>query len=118
MSSHVAPLRAVLADRPVVLGLAVVLAGSFWRKGQTLSFAGAWIWFFENWLNIGRYVADARAQVLPLVGGGDHDWHRILTRWGLLEYDTTLAAVLKTVGWVGMIAACGWVAPARFSSSP
>lgn len=87
----------------------VVLAVSFWRKGQTLSFAGAWVWFFENWLNIARYMADARAQLLPLVGGGDHDWHRILTRWGLLEYDTTIAAAIKTVGWLGMLAACVWV---------
>lgn len=87
----------------------VVLAVSFWRKGQTLSFAGAWIWFFENWLNIARYMADARAQLLPLVGGGDHDWHRILTRWHLLRYDVPIAAMLNLLGWAGMIAVCGWV---------
>src|SRR5271169_3210840 len=46
----------------------VVLAVSFWRKGEAISFAVSVIWFFENWLNIGRYMADARAQVLPLVG--------------------------------------------------
>ena len=44
----------------------IVLAVSFWRKDQPLSFAGSWIWFFENWLNIARYMADARAQELPL----------------------------------------------------
>ncbi|MGC3958334.1 MAG: hypothetical protein QM813_10450 [Verrucomicrobiota bacterium] len=87
----------------------VVLMISFWRKGQTLSFAGAWIWFFENWLNIARYMADARAQLLPLVGGGDHDWHRILTRWGLLEYDIALATAVKVIGWFGMLAACAWI---------
>ena len=87
----------------------VVLAVSFWRQGQTLSFAGAVIWFFENWLNIARYMADARAQVLPLVGGGDHDWHRILRRWNLLPYDVSIATAIKAIGWVGMIAACGWV---------
>jgi len=87
----------------------IALAVSFWRKGQTLSFAGAVIWFFENWLNIARYLADARAQVLPLVGGGDHDWHRILARWHLLEYDAGIAAVIKTLGWVGMFAAAGWI---------
>jgi biotin transport system substrate-specific component len=37
MSSHVAPLRAVLAERPAVLGLAVVLAGSW------LIAASSWI---------------------------------------------------------------------------
>lgn len=87
----------------------VVLMVSFWRKGQTLSFAGAGIWFFENWLNIARYMADARAQLLPLVGSGDHDWHRILSNWGLLEFDTTIATALKTFGWLGMLAVCAWV---------
>src|SRR2546428_3050937 len=48
----------------------VVLTVSFWRKDQPLSVAGSVIWFFENWLNIARYMADARAQTLPLVGGG------------------------------------------------
>lgn len=86
-----------------------VLAVSFWRKGQPLSFSGAWIWFFENWLNIARYMADARSQKLPLVGGGDHDWHRILSRWHLLQYDVGLATAVKTMGWLGMLAACGWV---------
>src|SRR6059058_4941299 len=36
----------------------VVLAVSFYRKRDALSFAGSWVWFFENWLNIARYMAD------------------------------------------------------------
>lgn len=91
------------------LAFPIILAVSFWRTGQSLSFAGATIWFFENWLNIARYLADARRQELPLVGGGDHDWHRILSRWHLLQYDVGIATVIKTLGWLGMLAACGWV---------
>jgi hypothetical protein len=87
----------------------VVLAISFWRKREALSFAGSVIWFFENWLNIARYMADARAQVLPLVGGGEHDWTNIFSRWRVLGYDTQIAHVVKTVGWVGMIVPCLWV---------
>lgn len=86
----------------------VVLAVSFWRKGEAVSFAASMIWFFENWLNIARYMADARAQVLPLVGGGDHDWARIFGRWHVLQHDTQIAAVVRTIGWLGMIAACLW----------
>ena len=86
-----------------------VLIISFWRTGQTLSLAGAVIWFFENWLNIGRYMADARALALPLVGGGDHDWHTIFIRWQVLRYDTTIAAVVTVIGWLGMAGACLWV---------
>jgi hypothetical protein len=87
----------------------VVLAVSFWRKGQALSFAGAVMWFFENFLNIARYMADARRQELPLVGGGHHDWHGILSRWDLLQHDVELAAAVNGIGWLGMIAACVWI---------
>jgi hypothetical protein len=86
-----------------------VLAVSFWRQGQPLSLAGAALWFFENWLNIARYMADARALQLPLVGGGDHDWNTIFNRWDLLQYDTRIAATVKLLAWLGMAATVGWV---------
>ena len=91
------------------LAFPCVLAVTFWRKGQTLSLAGATIWFFENWLNISRYMADARALKLPLLGGGDHDWNTIFTRWNVLQYDVQIATAVKVIGWTGMLAACAWV---------
>jgi hypothetical protein len=87
----------------------VLLAISFWRKREAVSFAVSIIWFFENWLNIARYMADARARVLPLVGGGDHDWAQIFGRWHVTNYDTQIAAAVRTIGWCGMGAACAWV---------
>ncbi len=87
----------------------LVLAVSFWRQRNAPGFAAAWIWFFENWLNIARYLADARTMELPLLGGGDHDWNTILSRWGLLAYDTRIAAGLRFAAWAGMGAACIWV---------
>jgi hypothetical protein len=86
----------------------VVLAVSFWRKGQALAFAASVIWFFENWLNIARYMADARALQLPLLGGGDHDWNTIFTRWNVLQYDTEIAGAVKCIGWTGMLLAVLW----------
>jgi len=91
------------------LAFPIILAVNFWRKGQPLSFAGALLWFFENWLNIACYMADARAQALPLVGGGDHDWNTIFNRWHLLAYDMRIAKVVRTMGWIGMVGGCGWV---------
>jgi len=91
------------------LAFPVVLAVAFWRKGESLSFASSVIWFFENWLNIARYMADARVQLLPLVGGGEHDWTNIFGRWRVLAHDTQIAAVVRTTGWAGMAAACLWV---------
>jgi len=49
-----------------------VLAVDIWRRGQAPGVAASGIWFLENWLNIARYLADARSMELPLVGGGDH----------------------------------------------
>lgn len=78
-----------------------VLAVSFWRKGEPLGLAAAGLWFSENLFNIARYVADATRMELPLVGGGDHDWNTILTRWNLLPWDSRIAAALRVIGWVG-----------------
>ncbi|HNR70027.1 MAG TPA: hypothetical protein PLV05_07355 [Verrucomicrobiota bacterium] len=86
------------------------LAVSFWRRGHPLAVAGAAIWFFENWLNIARYMADARRLELPLVGGGEHDWNTIFSRWQVLQYDTHIAAVVRLAGWIGIAAVCAWVA--------
>ncbi len=87
-----------------------VLTAGFWRRGQPLGVAVSSIWFFENGLNIARYLADARRLALPLVGGGDHDWNTILSRWGLLQYDTQLAGEVRAVAWLGIAASCGWLA--------
>jgi hypothetical protein len=57
------------------------------------------IWIAENLLNIARYLADARAHELPLVGGLDpeysHDWTEILAKWGLLEQELALAFTVR-----------------------
>lgn len=81
----------------------------FWRRRETYGFTFAVFWFFENFLNIARYMADARAQRLPLVGGGDHDWTAIFGRWGLLHADTRIATLTKTIGWIGMISITLWL---------
>jgi hypothetical protein len=88
----------------------VVVIIGFWRERAPVSFAAGWVWFFENFFNVARYVADARDQVLPLVGGGEHDWFAILCQWHMLYYDTRLAALLQVAGWTGIIATWCWLA--------
>ncbi|MGA7304218.1 MAG: hypothetical protein WBW88_05065 [Rhodothermales bacterium] len=46
-------------------------------------------WLGQNLLNISVYAQDARAQILPLVGGphARHDWHWMLGQVGLLQAD-------------------------------
>ena len=86
----------------------LLLAISFWRKREALSCAASLIWFFENFLNIARYMADARELALPLVGGGDHDWNTIFTRWNVLQYDLDIAHIVSFFGWLGMTLAVLW----------
>ncbi len=80
----------------------LIAAGIFtWRRDLfAAALCGAWV--FENLFNIARYMADARAQVLPLVGGGGHDWAFIFSRWQALQSDRAVAAVTRGVGWVGL----------------
>lgn len=81
-----------------------VIAFVFWWQRSALSLAFASLWFFENFHYIAWYMADARTQLLPLAGGGEHDWAALLTHYGLLQQDTAIAAVVNKIGWVGMIA--------------
>lgn len=85
-----------------------VIAFVFWWQRSALSFAFAGIWFFENFHYISVYIADAREQVLPLAGGGEHDWAWILGKHGLMEQDTAIAGVVETIGWIGMVAFAGF----------
>lgn len=84
--------------------LPVLILVVFWFQRSALSMCLAGVWFFENFFNVARYMADARAQELPLVGGGEHDWFNIFSRHGLLQSDTAIASVMRTIGWIGMIA--------------
>ena len=46
---------------------------------------------------------------LPLVGGGNHDWNTILSRWGLLRHDVQIAAGIKVFAWAGIATSVGWL---------
>jgi len=93
----------------------LLLAAHFFRERQTATFVFCTFFFFENWLYTATYMADARAMVLPLVTTGDpeyveHDWNTIFTSLGVLPYDTRIAAVVRLMGWCGMLASTLWLA--------
>jgi hypothetical protein len=76
--------------------------GHFLHRGQSVAAAVCAVWFCENLRYMALYMADARTQELPLVGGGEHDWFHILSRWDLLASDTRLANVATALCWIGM----------------
>jgi len=86
-----------------------MFAGHFWRQRHALGWSVAMVWLGESLLNVGRYMADARAHELPLVGGGDHDWTEIFSRWGVLGRDTGIAGMTRLIGLCTMLYALFWL---------
>jgi len=56
----------------LIVPLACAIYFFFRREPTGTAFCA--FWFFENFLYIGAYMADARAQQLPLVTVGDSDY--------------------------------------------
>ncbi len=91
-----------------------LLAAYFFTQRQISGFVFCLFFFFENWLYTATYMADARAQVLPLVTTGDpdfveHDFYAIFSSLGVLNHDTQIAAVVRLLGWCGMLAVMAWL---------
>jgi len=89
------------------------LAVYFLFRRQVPGTAFCSFFFFEQFLPIGIYMADARRQELPLLTVGDsedviHDWFYLFSHAGLLEHDTQIGATLRLLGWAGMLAVVAW----------
>jgi hypothetical protein len=105
---------AVAGGTILQLSVPLMLAAFFIFQRQIPGTAFCLFFFFEQFLPIARYMADARAQELPLltVGDGDyviHDWAYLFGRLGVLEHDTAIAHAVRVVGWIGMIATLAWM---------
>ena len=91
-----------------------LLAVYFFAQRQIPGFVFSLFFFFENWLYTATYMADARDQALPLVTTGDpefaeHDFFKIFSSLGVLQHDTQIAAVVRFLGWCGMIGVVVWL---------
>jgi len=83
---------------PVVA--AVLLA----RRPDWFGAAFCGVWLGVNLYDVARYIADARAQSLPLVtvGGGEarHDWSFLLGQLGWLRSDRTIAGLVRALAFL------------------
>jgi len=82
----------------------------FFCQRETTGFAFSTYWLFENFPYIGTYMADARSAALPLVGSEESDWTILFGQWGLLAEDQKIGAIMRTLGWLGMLATMTWLA--------
>ena len=82
----------------------------FWRRGDRHASTVALWWVAQSLWNISVYVKDARAEELPLVGGGEHDWNYLLGELGLLDQDQLVGDAVRMVGALLALWAClrGW----------
>jgi hypothetical protein len=93
---------------PLMLGIYF-----FWQRqvqGATFCF----FFMFEQFLPVATYMADARAQELPLLTVGDadyviHDWNYLFTALGVIDHDVQIAHAFRVMGWIGMLAVVGWM---------
>ena len=111
------PLFGIVSERLGVYGgtlgqlcFPLGIGAYFWKERKTTSVFICLVWLMQNLWNIARYMSDARARLLPLVGNGDriHDWEEILGRWQLLKSDTLLAGRLTLIGFIGILASWWW----------
>ena len=96
------------------LGVPLMLASYFLLHRQVQGVAFCIFFFFEQFLPISVYMADARAQELPLLTVGDtddviHDWNYLFGKFGVLEHDTQIAKIVRVIGWIGMLGTVAWM---------
>ena len=60
----------------------------------------------QSLFNVSIYAKDARARALPLLGDdiSAHDWHNILARLHLLNWDQVIGNLIYTLGLVALAA--------------
>jgi hypothetical protein len=76
----------------------LLFVAHFARRGDRFAaFVCCW-WVAQSLWNVSVYMADARAQMLPLVGGGEHDWEYLLGTLNLLEHDLLLSRTVSVAG--------------------
>ena len=75
--------------------LPLIIAWYFFRNSYRFEVQVSLLWLGQNFINISVYAADARARILPLLGGNKvgHDWHYMLGELNILEYDQTVGYI-------------------------
>lgn len=76
-----------------------ILVGYFFFHRQPYSAAVTLFWVAQSLFNVCVHVKDARTKVLPLLGDNisAHDWHNILGRLHLLNWDQVFGNLIYTL---------------------
>jgi hypothetical protein len=90
----------ILGGSALQVLLPAVCALTFLHQRQITSFAVALFWTGESITDVAIYMADAKRQALPLLGGDGsvHDWNYLLGQLHLLGWAPSLARLTFGVG--------------------
>jgi hypothetical protein len=77
-----------------------ILVGYFFFHRQPYSATVTLFWVAQSLFNVSVYVKDARTRALPLLGDdiSAHDWHNILGRLHLLNWDQGIGNLVYSLG--------------------
>jgi hypothetical protein len=96
----------------------LAFVASFWRRDRYAAMVCLW-WVAQNCWHVAVYVDDARAQLLPLVGGGEHDWAYLLGEAGWLSQDHAIARLIRASGvMLYLVAIAGALLALRNANGP
>ena len=88
------------------LAAPIVSVFMFYRQRDYFAIAACFGWLSTNFYDVALYVADARAMALPLVTpfGGEaiHDWHYLLGKLHILDWDSGLGRFSRALAFVSM----------------
>jgi len=90
----------------------LIVTVAFWRQRDSLGCAVGGFWFFENFLDVAVYMADAQVLILPLIGGlgsEAHDWRNLFVTFGVLDKTLLIAGATNALGWIGIFATWAWL---------
>ncbi len=89
---------AFLGGTLLQLIMPLTFVGYFLMQSDKFSASVMLWWFGQNFFHISPYIKDARSQVLPLVGGGVHDWGYLLDKLNLLHLDQQIGNIAWLIG--------------------
>jgi hypothetical protein len=88
---------------PIICGAVLVYQQNDWFGG------GICLWWLgENLVNVGRYMADAPYQQLPLIGG-EHDWAYLFNQWQMMDKAEISSQFINILGVILMLVGIGWL---------
>jgi hypothetical protein len=92
----------------------LALAVYFAFRRELIGTAFCAFFFFEQFLPVATYMADARSQSLTYVTVGDpdlaeHDWFYLFSQAGVVDHDLQIGATVRVLGWIGMLAVVAWL---------